>query len=110
MFSEIRWMRLIVLYDLPVSSSSLRKAYQQFHTFLLNEGYDMLQYSIYCKLCNGNDAIERCMIRLEHNVPSLGNVRVIKVTEKQYAQMKFLVGTPSTQELINMEQKQLLLF
>lgn len=110
MFSEIRWMRIIVFYDLPVSTKRLRQIYQRFHNYLLKEGYDMLQYSVYCRLCNGHDAVEKYIRRIELNAPEYGNVRIMKVTEKQYSQMYFLVGQPSTQEKINKEQKQLLLF
>lgn len=110
MFSEIRWMRLMVFYDLPVTTKALRKAYQQFHNYLIKEGYDMLQYSVYCRLCNGHDAIEKHIRRIEANTPSRGNVRIMKVTEKQYSQMRFLVGQLSAQEKMNKENKQLILF
>lgn len=110
MFSEIRWMRLMVFYDLPVSTPNYRKAYQRFHKFLLKDGYDMLQYSVYCRLCNGHDATAKHIRRIEANTPSKGNVRIMKVTEKQYSQMRFLVGDHSHQEKINKDHKQLLLF
>lgn len=110
MFSEIRWMRLMVFYDLPVTTANLRKSYQQFHKFLLKEGYDMLQYSVYCRLCNGHDAIDKHIKRIESNAPSKGNVRIMKVTEKQYSQMYFLVGKHSPQEKMNKDHKQLMLF
>lgn len=110
MFTELRWMRIIVFYDLPVNSRDLRQVYQRFHSFLLKDGYDMLQYSVYCRLCNGNDAVEKYIKRIEANVPSHGNVRIMKITEKQYSQMYFLVGTHNKQEKLNKEQKQLMLF
>ena len=80
MFSEVRWMRLFVLYDLPVTTDEYRRAYQRFHKFLIKDGYDMLQYSIYCRLCNGHDAIDKHIKRIEYNTPSKGNVRIIKIT------------------------------
>lgn len=110
MFTELRWMRVIVFYDLPVSTPQFRKIYQRFHNYLLKDGYDMLQYSVYSRLCNGNGAVEKYTKRLENNAPSQGNIRVMKITEKQYSQMYFLVGSATTQETINKEQKQLLLF
>jgi CRISPR-associated protein Cas2 len=110
MFSKIRWMRILVFYDLPVTTKALRRQYQLFHNFLIKDGYDMLQYSIYCRLCNGYDSIGKFMQRLMLNLPSTGHVRVLTVTEKQYAEMKFLVGAPKLKEKINKEQKQLVLF
>lgn len=110
MFSEIRWMRLIVFYDLPTTTIDYRKAYQKFHNYLVQEGYDMLQYSVYSRLCNGHDAVNKYINRLQQNAPSRGNVRIMKVTEKQYAEIYFLVGKLSAQEKINIDQKQLILF
>ncbi|EGQ2849979.1 CRISPR-associated endonuclease Cas2, partial [Staphylococcus pseudintermedius] len=37
------------MFDLPVETSSERRAYRQFVKFLTNEGYVRLQFSIYCK-------------------------------------------------------------
>lgn len=110
MFSEVRWMRLIVFYDLPVTTVQFRKAYHKFHKFLIKDGYDMLQYSVYSRLANGHDAIDKHIRRIECNTPSRGNVRIMKVTEKQYSQMRFLVGESSRQEKASTDHKQLLLF
>lgn len=110
MFTELRWMRLLVFYDLPVNTQQFRQVYQRFHSYLLKDGYDMLQYSVYSRLCNGHDAINKYLQRLQTMAPTRGNIRVMKITEKQYAQMYFLVGCPTPQEKRNKEQKQLLLF
>lgn len=91
-------MRLIVLFDLPVKSKPSRKRYQQFHKFLIKDGYTMMQFSVYSRITDGLDGVEKHLNRLRANVPSKGNVRVMTVTEKQYASMIFLVGKPSHQE------------
>jgi CRISPR-associated protein Cas2 len=107
---NLRWMRILVFYDLPVTTDELRKIYHKFHRFLIKDGYDMLQNSVYCRLCGGHDAVNKFVTKLERVVPSKGNVRVMTITEKQYASMQFLVGTATKQEKRNKEQKQLLLF
>lgn len=38
-----RFMRLLVLFDLPVVTKAERRAYTLFRRFLLNDGYDMIQ-------------------------------------------------------------------
>ncbi|MFN8985285.1 MAG: CRISPR-associated endonuclease Cas2, partial [Burkholderiales bacterium] len=38
-------MRLMVFFDLPVVKKEDRRAYTVFRRFLLNDGYDMLQFS-----------------------------------------------------------------
>ena len=91
-------MRMTVFFDLPVASKADRRAYTVFRRFLLNDGYDMIQFSIYGRILNGSDAEEKHMKRLVANLPPEGSVRVLTVTEKQYASMKLLVGLPHFQE------------
>ena len=93
-----KFMRIIVFFDLPVVKKKERKVYSQFRRFLLNDGYDMVQYSVYSRLCNGNDMAEKHLKRLNQSLPAKGSVRCLTITEKQYEDMKFLVGTPSVKE------------
>jgi CRISPR-associated protein Cas2 len=102
-------MRMMVFFDLPVVSKQDRRAYTLFRRFLLNDGYDMIQYSIYGRILNGNDAEEKHMKRLLANLPPEGSVRVLTVTEKQFASMKLLVGMPLFQEK-KVNASQILLF
>jgi len=88
----------MVFFDLPVKESKDRKAYQKFRQFLIEDGYDMIQYSVYTRLCSGYDASQKHLIRLNKNLPSKGSVRALTITEKQYIGMKFLVGEPTPNE------------
>lgn len=91
-------MRLLVFFDLPVVTKADRRAYTIFRRFLINDGYDMIQFSVYGRILNGNDALEKHMKRLIDNLPPDGSVRCLSVTEKQFASMKLLVGLPLFQE------------
>ena len=91
-------MRIIVFFDLPVVQKKERKIYAQFRRFLLNDGYDMIQYSVYSRLCNGTDMTNKHLKRLNGSLPSKGSVRCLTITEKQYEDMKFLVGKPTVKE------------
>ena len=91
-------MRMLVFFDLPVVTKDNRRAYTVFRRFLLNDGYDMIQLSVYGRIVNGLDAEQKHMKRLLNNLPPEGSVRVLTVTEKQYASMKLLVGLPLFQE------------
>lgn len=42
-----RYMRIIVMFDLPVGTASERKDYQQFRKYLVKSGFIMMQESIY---------------------------------------------------------------
>ena len=104
-----RYMRMLVLFDLPVVTKAERRAYTLFRRFLLNDGYDMIQFSIYGRILNGNDAEIKHMKRLVDNLPPEGSVRCLTVTEKQFAGMKLLVGMPLFQEK-KVPAQQMLLF
>ncbi len=90
-------MRILVFFDLPVVKENERKVYNQFRRFLLNDGYDMIQYSVYSRLCNGTDMTNKHLKRLNKILPEKGSIRCLTITEKQYENMKFLVGKPTTQ-------------
>ena len=102
-------MRMLVFFDLPVVTKSERRAYTVFRRFLLNDGYDMIQFSVYGRILNGNDAETKHLKRLVDNLPPAGSVRCLTVTEKQFASMKLLVGLPLFQEK-NVKAQQMLLF
>lgn len=91
-------MRLMVFFDLPMVTRTEKRAYTQFRKFLLNDGYDMIQFSVYGRILYGTDAEEKHMKRLLANLPPEGSVRILTVTEKQFASMRLLVGMPLFQE------------
>lgn len=85
-------MRLIVFFDLPVSTKFERRAATAFRGFLVKDGYHMLQYSVYARVCNGSDAVKKHKQRLYANLPDDGSVRLLAITEKQYESIETLVG------------------
>ena len=87
-----RYMRLLVFFDLPVTRKDERKEAARFRKFLIDDGYTMVQFSVYMRICRGQDMVDTHMRRLEDNLPSQGSVRALQVTDQQYARMKFLVG------------------
>jgi len=104
-----RFMRILLFFDLPVLTKADRRAYALFRRFLLNDGYDMLQLSVYGRILNGSDGEDKHMKRLIAHLPPEGSIRVLTVTEKQYASMKLLVGMPLFQEK-KVNAQQILLF
>lgn len=73
----------------------------------MKDGYTMLQLSVYSRICKGQDAVDKHAKRLKSLIPKEGSVRLLTVTEKQYASMEILVGTLKKEEKIG--DKQLLL-
>lgn len=93
-----RFMRLLVFFDLPVGTKKERSIASKFRKFLISDGYYMIQFSVYGRLCNGNDAALKHEARLLQEVPNYGSIRLLVVTEKQYASMKILVGERKEKE------------
>lgn len=91
-------MRIMVFFDLPTLTKADKRAYTLFRRFLLQDGYDMLQWSVYARIVNGQDDVKKHQQKLVRNLPKNGSVRCMKVSEKQYAAMEILVGTATVQE------------
>ena len=87
-------MRLLIMFDLPVDTANERKEYRQFRQRLINEGFLMIQYSVYERVCVSRKTANFLENRIKKFLPSSGTVQALMVTEKQYNDMHFLVGNP----------------
>jgi len=87
-----RFMRLLLMFDMPTLTLADKKEYRKFRKFLISEGFLMHQYSVYSKLLLNDTAAQAMMGRLKKNKPTKGTVSILKVTEKQYARMVYLHG------------------
>jgi CRISPR-associated protein Cas2 len=55
------------MFDLPVETREQRKIATKFRKYLLDEGYVMMQFSVYYRICNGKDMVNKYLLRLEDN-------------------------------------------
>lgn len=85
-------MRILIFFDLPVKTSIERSEATRFRNFLLRDGYYMVQYSVYARVCNGIDAVEKHRRRMKNNLPNNGSIRMLVITEKQYESIDILIG------------------
>lgn len=103
-----RWMWILVFFDLPVTSTNDRRAATKFRKDLLQDGYMMLQWSVYARPCNNLERVNKHTSRLQLMVPQAGSIRAMVVTEQQFARMQILVGKRRDEE--NFGCQQLILF
>ncbi len=96
-----RVMRTIVFFDLPNIYYKDKRNYQLFHKFLINEGFIMLQESVYSKLALNLQQAEFNVNRIKKNAPSKGIIQVLNVTEKQYASIEYIIGKPNNKIIDN---------
>lgn len=97
---EVRILWLFVFFDLPVGTKAERRAATRFRNFLKDDGYMMLQYSVYARVCRGDDAAEKHVARICKQLPCTGSIRALQVTDKQYGRMRLLLGEVPKNEKI----------
>ena len=102
-------MRMLVLFDLPVTTKAERAAASRFRKFLQFDGYHMLQFSVYVRICGGYDSVEAHRARLRAALPPKGAIRMLVITEKQYESIEVLLGAREVQDEPE-EMEQLMLF
>lgn len=92
-------MRVLVFFDLPTNTNQERKQYRNFRKFLIKNGFLMMQESVYCKLAVNSAAADALAENVRKHRPDTGLVQLLKVTEKQYAKMEYIVGEGETEVL-----------
>lgn len=102
---ELMWM--MVLFDLPVVEKKERKAATEFRNFLLDNGFSMVQYSIYTKLFSGKDACEKYYRLITRNLPEMGKVDILTITDKQYGS---IISYSAGEKIEKKQPEQLTLF
>ena len=87
-----RYIRIMVLFDLPVLTEKQRRDYREFRKYLLKAGFFMMQESVYCKLVQNAGVADVVQESIRKNKPGEGLVQILRVTEKQFAKMEYVVG------------------
>ncbi len=84
------WM--LVTFDLPVTTKEERKLASDFRKFLLEDGFQMIQYSVYLRSLVSHARMETHIRRLREHTPPDGAVRAIFITESQWQHSFVLYG------------------
>lgn len=87
-----RFMRMLVMFDLPMDTPQERRSYARFRKTLIKNGFQMLQKSVYTRLIITPSVENIALSALMKEKPEHGVVTVLTVTEKQFSAMKYLVG------------------
>jgi CRISPR-associated protein Cas2 len=97
-------MWLFVFFDLPVSTKKERKQATRFRKDLMKDGFTMMQWSVYTRHCASKESAEVHAKRIKSFVPHKGQVTILRITDKQYANMLNLWGG-SRQKLADAPQQ-----
>lgn len=88
-----RYMRIIIFFDLPTTTYQERKNYTKFRQFLINEGFIMMQESIYTKIALNMTVAKLIQDRVRKNKAPNGIIQMMVITEKQFANIEYVVGS-----------------
>lgn len=86
---------LMVAFDLPVKEPEERKRATNFRKFLLDDGYQMIQFSVYARPCVTFARQETHLRRLRMHIPEEGSVRAIFITRAQWEKAFIIHGRPA---------------
>jgi len=101
-------MRVLVFFDLPVLTEANRRDYRIFRKYLIKSGFMMIQESVYCKLAQNGSVADAMVENIKKNKPYEGLVQVLRVTEKQYNRMDFIVGE-NTGDVLSTDERLVIL-
>lgn len=90
--SGYRLMWVLVMFDLPVDTKANARAATKFREFLLDQGFEMSQFSVYARFCNGKEHYETYLRRIQKNLPGSGEIHVLSFTDKQYENIVRFTG------------------
>lgn len=102
--SGYRIMWILVMFDLPTDTKPQRKAATCFRNFLLDEGFERSQFSVYARFVNGKDAFQTRVKRIERNLPSKGDIQILNFTDRQYRDIVHFSDQARRAERKNPEQ------
>lgn len=97
-------MRIIVFFDLPVTTAKNRRDYYVFRKYLIRSGFIMMQESVYCKLTLNNSVTNSIREKINKNKPPKGIVQMLVITEKQFASMEYIVGEKTYENIDDTER------
>ncbi len=72
------------MFDLPTDTKKQRQNAGAFRNFLLDEGFERSQFSVYARFVNGKEAYATRVSRIERNLPESGDVQILNFTDRQY--------------------------
>lgn len=101
-------MRLLLFFDLPNVYSKDKRNYLRFRKYLLEEGFIMMQESVYSKIFLNSQQAKLHIERIRKNSPKKGIIQTLLITERQYAQIEYIIGEGNS-KIIDSEDKLIIL-
>lgn len=76
---------VLLMFDLPVKTREQRRRASQYRLMLLEIGFSMVQLSIYSKYLINATGLRSILPQIKNEIPNNGAVRVMRLTDEQWA-------------------------
>jgi CRISPR-associated protein Cas2 len=102
-----RIMWVFVMYDLPTETATERKLAAKFRKNMLDDGFQMFQFSSYIRHCPSKENADVHTKRVKNFLPPKGHVGIFSLTDKQFGMMEIFreakpTKTPDTVQQLSM--------
>ncbi|MCD4759016.1 MAG: CRISPR-associated endonuclease Cas2 [Arcobacteraceae bacterium] len=109
--SGYRKMVLFVMFDMPTETKKDLIKYRRFRKKLLEQGFIMFQYSVYIRFCRSLVVAQKYEKKVELFSPLNGSIRILKITESQYQNMKIIENyREKPEEKVSQQMQTLMVF
>ena len=78
---------IILFYDVLMKTKTNIKNYVSFHKKILGNGFIMMQESVYFRYFRNTNLAKYTIERVLQNAPKESNIKIIKLTIKQFERM-----------------------
>lgn len=76
---------MMVMFDLPTETAAQRKAATKFRSFLIDEGFEMVQFSVYVQFTGTYENSQKFVRAVQQQCPTEGDLNILFFTDKQFS-------------------------
>lgn len=98
--SPFRMGWLMAIFDLPVLLEEERKEANRFRKALLDDGFIMIQYSVYSRPCVSLERMTKYYERVKSYAPTTGDIRLLFFTDRQWSMSELICRKPKKIEKV----------
>lgn len=95
-FNAYRIMWVLVFFDLPTQTKVERRSANLFRKNLIQDGFNMFQFSIYLRNCPSRENAQVHIKRVKNRLPKHGKIGILCITDKQFGNMELFHGKKQT--------------
>lgn len=90
-------MRILAILT-PTDKWGTKTAYTNLRKFLIKDGYLRIAPEVFMRITTNRKTAQKHFDRLKEYAPATGEVRILRLTEKHYANITYWTGCPDEQE------------